>query len=48
MRASVVLSVRKTSYARQFVLEKHPYLPIGVAELPDESSTLEDFVEAIA
>ena len=47
-KASVVLSMRKTSYARQFVLEKHPYLPLGVAELPDESSILEDFVEAIA
>jgi hypothetical protein len=47
-KASVVLSVKKTSYARQFVLEKHPYMPLGVAELPDESSTLEDFVEALA
>jgi len=37
--------VRKTSYARQFVLEKHPYLTSCIAELPDESSTLTDFVE---
>ena len=44
-RANVVLSVRKTSYARQFVLEKHPYLTPDIAELPDESSTLADFVE---
>jgi hypothetical protein len=46
--ANVVLSVRKTSYARQFVLEKHPYLTSGIAELPDESSTLADFVEVAA
>ena len=44
-RANVVLSVRKTSYARQFALEKHPYLTLGTAELPDASSTLADFVE---
>jgi hypothetical protein len=44
-RANVVLSVRKTSYARQFVLEKHPYLTSGIAELPDKSSTLTDFLE---
>jgi len=44
-RANVVLSVRKTSYAIQFALEKHPYLTLGTAELPDASSTLADFVE---
>jgi hypothetical protein len=44
-RANVVLSVRKTTYARQFALEKHPYLNLGTAELPDASSTLADFVE---
>jgi hypothetical protein len=47
-RANVVLSVRKTSYSRQFVLEKHPSLISGVAELPDESSTLADFVDVAA
>jgi RecA/RadA recombinase len=47
-RANVVLSFRKTSYARQFVLEKHPYLPNGVAELPLEDLTLADFAEANA
>ena len=32
-RANVVLSLRKTSYARQFLLEKHPYLSTGVSEV---------------
>jgi len=45
-KANVVLSLRKTSYAWQFVLEKHPYLSSGVAELPVEDLTLEDFVDA--
>ena len=47
-KANVVLSLRKTSYSRQFVLEKHPYLPSKVAELPLEDLTLVDFVEANA
>jgi hypothetical protein len=47
-RANVVLSLRKTSYARQFILEKHPYMPSGIAELPGESFTLADFAEGIA
>jgi archaellum biogenesis ATPase FlaH len=47
-RANVVLSLRKTSYARQFVLEKHPYLSHGVAELPLEDFTLLDFAEGNA
>lgn len=47
-RANVVLSLRKTSYAKQFVLEKHPYLSHCVAELPFEDSTLADFEEANA
>ena len=47
-KASVVLSLRKTSYARQFVLEKHPYLSTGVAELQLEDLTLMDFAEANA
>ncbi len=47
-RANVVLSLRKTNYARQFALEKHPYLPLGVAELPAEALTLEEFAEANA
>ena len=44
-KASVVLSLKKTSYARQFVLEKHPYLSRGVAELPLEDLILADFAE---
>ena len=44
-RANVVLSIRRTSYARQFSLEKHPYLTLGTAELPNESSTLPYFLE---
>ena len=47
-RANVVLSIRKTSYARQFALEKHPYLTLGIAELPDENSTLPYFLEVAA
>lgn len=47
-KANVVLSLRKTSYARQFVLEKHPSLSLGVSELPQEDLTLEDFAEANA
>jgi hypothetical protein len=47
-RANVVLSVKKTSYARQFALEKHPYLTSGIIELPDENSTLADFIEMAA
>jgi len=30
-KANVVLSLRRTSYSRQFVLEKHQYLPSKVA-----------------
>ena len=47
-KANVVLSLRKTSYSRQFVLEKHPYLSSKVAELPLEDLTLTDFAEANA
>ncbi len=44
-KANVVLSLRRTSYARQFILEKHPYLPSNIAELPLEDLTLADYVE---
>ena len=47
-KANVVLTLRKTSYARQFVLEKHHYLTRGVAELPLEDLTLMDFTEVNA
>jgi hypothetical protein len=47
-KTNVVLSIRKTSYSRQITLEKHPYLTSSIAELPDESSTLADFLEMAA
>jgi hypothetical protein len=47
-KASIVLSLRKTSYCRQFILEKHPYLASAIAELPSETLTLTDFAEANA
>jgi hypothetical protein len=43
-KANVVLALRKTSYARQVVLEKHPYLATKMAELPTENLTLTDFM----
>ena len=46
--ANVVLSLNKTSYSRQFVLEKHPYLSLGVAEVPLNDFMLADFVESNA
>ena len=47
-KANVILSLRKTSHSRQFVLEKHPYLSLGVAEVPLQDLTLQDFLEANA
>jgi Rad51 len=47
-KASVVLSLRTTGYARQFVLEKHPYFSIATAEIPTEDLTLLDFAEGNA
>jgi hypothetical protein len=47
-KAGVVLSLKKTSYARQFALEKHPYLSTGVAEVQLSDLTLADFAEANA
>ncbi len=44
-KANVVLSLRMTGYSRQFALKKHPYLSLGVAELPFESLTLDDFTQ---
>lgn len=44
-KANVVLSLKRNSYARQFVLEKHSYLLPGVAELPFEDLTLDYFME---
>ena len=47
-KASVVLSIRKTGYSRQFILEKHPYFSSGTAEVQSEDLTLLDFAEANA
>lgn len=47
-KANVVLSLRRTSYARQFVLEKHPTLSIGSSEVPFQDLTLDDFLEVNA
>ena len=42
-KADVVMSLKKTSYSRQFFLEKHPYLKTGCTELPSENLKLTDF-----
>jgi hypothetical protein len=47
-KANVVLALRRTSYARQFVLEKHPTLPMGLSDVPLEALTLDDFLEVTA
>jgi hypothetical protein len=47
-KANVVLSLRKTSYSRQFVLEKHPYLSLRIAEVALNDFTLADFAEGNA
>ena len=44
-KANVVLSISRTAYARKIALEKHPYLPLGVAELPNEGLTIADFAK---
>jgi Rad51 len=46
-KANVVLSIR-TGYARHFILEKHPCLSLGFAELSLEDLTLADFAESNA
>jgi hypothetical protein len=45
-RASTVVALRQTRYEREFILEKHPRYILGVAELPSEILTLENFLEA--
>jgi hypothetical protein len=47
-KAKVILSIKKTSYSRQFTLEKHPHLSLGTAEVQFEDLTLLDFMEANA
>jgi len=47
-KANVVLSISRTGYARKIALEKHPYLPLGFAEIPNENSTIDGFAESNA
>jgi hypothetical protein len=47
-KANVVLSISRTAYARKIALEKHPYLPLGAAELQNESLTIADFADSNA
>jgi hypothetical protein len=45
-RANVVLSFSRSSYARRVALDKHPNLPTGSVEIPNENLTIADFGEA--
>lgn len=47
-KANVVLSISRTAYARKIALEKHAYLPLAFAELPNESLTIADFAKTDA
>jgi hypothetical protein len=44
-KANVILSISRTAYARKISLEKHPYLPLGFAELSNESLTINAFAD---
>ena len=44
-KSNVVLSISRTPYARKIALEKHSYLPLGFAELPNENLTIADFAK---
>jgi hypothetical protein len=46
-RASVVMSVRRTKFGQQFVLEKHPLFSLGYAEFPSENLTIDQFMEGV-
>ena len=45
-RANVVLALRQTGCEREVILEKHPILALGSAELPTEILPLTAFMEA--
>jgi hypothetical protein len=45
-RASVVASIRPTRFGQEFVLEKHPTLSLGSAEVPSGNHTLSQFMES--
>jgi len=47
-KANVVLALKKTSCARQFVLEKHPTQSLGLSEVQFEDLTLDHFLEVSA
>jgi len=44
-KANIILSLNKTGHARKIALEKHPYRPLGVAEIPNCDLTLNNFLE---
>jgi hypothetical protein len=45
-RANIVISLKRTTYEREFILEKHPHYMSGVAKFPFENLTLNDFIGA--
>jgi predicted ATP-dependent serine protease len=45
-RTNVILGLKQTKYEREVILEKHPDLPLGSAELPTEILLLTAFMEA--
>ena len=47
-RANVVASVKPTRHGSQFILEKHPLLPLRRAAFPSENLTLSRFMGASA
>ena len=44
-RANEVVSVRPSKQGQQFVLEKHPFFPLGCADFPSEDRSLTRFME---
>jgi RecA/RadA recombinase len=44
-RANVVMALKQTKYEREVILEKHPTLTLGSAELPTEILPLTAFME---
>jgi len=45
-RANVVMALKQAKYEREVILEKHPSLMLGSAELPTEILPLTAFMEA--
>jgi hypothetical protein len=44
-RANIVASVRPSQHGQQFVLEKHPFFPLGCAGVPSDDLSLIRFME---